>query len=92
MGFDAIWISPIPQNKGNDYHGYAALNWNEVNEHFGTRDDLKSLVQTAHSKDIWIMLDVVANHVAPVDMDFSQLVPFNSADYFHSKCDINWND
>jgi hypothetical protein len=38
------------------------------------------------------MLDVVANHVAPVDMDFSELVPFNSSDYFHNKCDINWND
>lgn len=28
MGFDAIWISPIPQNEyPYDYHGYGALNW-----------------------------------------------------------------
>lgn len=71
MGFDAIWISPIPENLNNDYHGYAALNWNNVNPHFGTSADLKSMVDTAHSKGIWIMLDVVANHVAPVDLDFS---------------------
>lgn len=44
MGFDAIWISPIPENMGNDYHGYAALNWYEVNPMFGTSDDLKSMV------------------------------------------------
>ena len=25
MGFDAIWISPMPENLGNDYHGYAFL-------------------------------------------------------------------
>ena len=27
MGFDAIWISPHINNKGNDYHGYGGLNW-----------------------------------------------------------------
>ena len=37
LGFDAIWISPIPENMGDDYHGYAALNWNEVNPNFGTK-------------------------------------------------------
>ena len=93
MGFDAIWISPIPENLGNDYHGYAALNWFNVNPHFGTEDDLKDLVSACHDKGVWVMLDVVANHVAPVDLDFSQIVPFNDPDHYHSKCDINnWND
>jgi alpha-amylase len=36
MGFDAIWISPIPHNAEPDYHGYGALDWEKVNEHFGT--------------------------------------------------------
>ena len=36
MGFDAIWISPIPKNAEADYHGYGALDWEAVNEHFGT--------------------------------------------------------
>ena len=40
MGFDAIWISPIPENYGDDYHGYAALDWYKVNPHFGTEQDL----------------------------------------------------
>lgn len=93
MGFDAIWISPIPENLGNDYHGYAALNWNNVNPYFGSPNDLYELVQAAHSKDLWVMLDVVGNHVAPVDLDYSKLVPFNDAKYFHSKCDIvHWDN
>lgn len=71
MGFDAIWISPVPENKGDDYHGYGALNWEKINPHFGTEDDLKSLVNTAHSKGVAVMVDVVANHVAPVDLDYS---------------------
>ena len=62
MGFDAIWISPIPKNAPADYHGYGALDWEEVNEHFGSEDDLKSLIKACHDRDIWVMLDVVANH------------------------------
>jgi len=93
MGFTAIWISPIPENMGNDYHGYAALDWNKVNSHFGSEQDLKDLVSSAHEKGIWVMLDVVANHVAPVDEDYSKVTPFNDASMYHSKCQIdNWND
>ena len=44
MGFDAIWISPIPENYGNDYHGYAALNWYNVNPHFGNEQDLQNMI------------------------------------------------
>ena len=86
MGFDAIWISPIPENKGDDYHGYGALDWYKVNSHFGTEQDLKDLVNAAHAKGLWVMLDVVANHVAWVDLDFSQVNPFNQPAYYHNKC------
>src|SRR5688500_11473272 len=36
MGFDAIWISPIPLNTPGGYHGYWAQDWNSVNPNFGT--------------------------------------------------------
>ena len=92
MGFDAIWISPIVKNKEPGYHGYWATNWEDVNEHFGSKDDLKALVEAAHAKDIWVMVDVVANHVAPIGDDFSQIYPLNQSSHYHSDCDINWND
>ena len=92
MGFDAIWISPVVDNLDGGYHGYWARDWFKINDRFGSEDDLKSLVKACHDKDIYVMVDVVANHVAPVDMDFSQINPFNSADHYHNKCDINWSD
>ena len=93
MGFDAIWISPMPENMGNDYHGYAFLDLYKLNSHFGTEDDLKSFVAAAHERDIWVMLDVVGNHVAPVDLSFELVNPFNSSEYYHSKCQINdWDN
>lgn len=93
MGFDAIWISPVVDNIDKGYHGYWAANWDKLNANFGSEQDLKDLVQACHDKGIWVMVDVVANHVGPVDMDFSRISPFNSADHYHSKCEINnWND
>ena len=92
MGFDAIWISPIVDNLDGGYHGYWARNWEGVNSNFGTEDDLKALVDAAHAKDMWVMVDVVANHSAPIGDDFGQLYPLNRAEHYHSDCDINWND
>lgn len=44
MGFDAIWITPIVENKELGYHGYWAKNLYEVNENYGTKQDLKGTI------------------------------------------------
>lgn len=42
------------------------------------------------------MIDVVVNHFAalgpPDSVDYSSLQPFNSQDYYHSYCSINFNN
>ena len=93
MGFDAIWISPIVENIEDSYHGYALTNLYNLNSHFGTEEDFKELISACHKKDIWVMVDVVANHVACVGTDYSRITPFNSADHYHDRCDIvDWDD
>jgi alpha-amylase len=43
--------------------------------------------------DMWVMVDVVANHIAPVGTDFSKINPLNKAEHYHSDCSINdWNN
>lgn len=86
MGFDAIWISPVVDNSAGGYHGYWARNWNAINSNFGTADELKAFVSAAHAKGIWVMVDVVANHVAPIGSDFSQITPYNQSEHYHSNC------
>ena len=44
LGFDAIYISPIVLNQHMGYHGYWAKNFYKINPHFGTEEDLKTLV------------------------------------------------
>ena len=66
MGFDAIWVSPIIENTEGSYHGYHFTNLYNLNTHFGTEEDFKALVTECHKRDIWVMVDVVANHAGPV--------------------------
>lgn len=93
MGFDAIWISPVVKNYDGGYHGYWATDLYQINEKFGTAQELKDLVNAAHAKGMYVMVDVVANHVGPVVMDFSKIHPFNDASHYHDRCQItDWNN
>ena len=94
MGFDAIWISPIIENTEGSYHGYHFTNLYNLNYHFGSEEDFIELVTTCHSKDIWVMVDVVANHCGPIGTDYGRITPFNKAEHYHDYCDIgnNWGD
>ena len=88
MGFDAIWISPIVKNAEGSYHSYHTTDFYALNEHFGTEEDIQSLIKACHDRDIYVMLDVVANHVALVGNDFSGINPFNSPEHYHEPCAI----
>lgn len=88
MGFNAIWISPVVVNTHLGYHGYWAARFDAVNPHFGTEADLLAMVNAAHSKGIWVMIDVVANHVGPVGNNFTGIFPFNESSHYHRECQV----
>ncbi|OSC98372.1 glycoside hydrolase family 13 protein [Trametes coccinea BRFM310] len=97
MGFDAIWISPIVANVegntsyGEAYHGYWTQNINALNSHFGSADDLKALSDALHKRDMYLMVDVVVNHMAGTadPPNFSAFQPFSSQSNYHSECFIS---
>lgn len=64
MGFTAISLSPIMENAPNGYHGYWIENHYEVEEQFGTLDDVKELIEEAHKRDMKVVLEFVPNYVA----------------------------
>ena len=93
LGFNAIWISPILKNTNNSYHGYHLISLEKLNEHFGDENDLNELIEEAHKQDIWVMLDVVANHVGPVGYDYKEISPFDKTEHYHEACDItDWTN
>lgn len=76
LGINAIWMTPIVEQihgftdegtgKTYAYHGYWAKDWSALDPNFGTKKDLKELVEKAHKKGIRIVLDAVINHTGPV--------------------------
>ncbi len=47
------------------YHGYGAIDMYAVDEHLGSLDTLKELVEKAHGKGLKVIQDQVANHTGP---------------------------
>lgn len=76
LGINAIWFTPIVEQIHGDvdegtgatyaFHGYWAKDWTALDPNFGTKEDLKNLVELAHKKGIRIVLDGVINHTGPV--------------------------
>ena len=85
MGFDAIWISPVPENDPHGYHGYWAKDIYKINHRFGSAQDLKQLVQIAHRLGLWVMIDVVVNHMGN-NPDVRFYHPFNQMHHYHKFC------
>ena len=72
LGINVIWMTPVveqihgsvDEGTGNTYgfHGYWTKDWTTLDPSFGTKEELKELVDKAHAKGIRIMLDAVINH------------------------------
>ena len=56
-------LSTQHHRKYSGYHGYWPISCTSVDTRFGTNNDLKTLVDKAHSKNIQVLLDFVSNHV-----------------------------
>ncbi|MDQ3753894.1 MAG: alpha-amylase family glycosyl hydrolase, partial [Acidobacteriota bacterium] len=54
-----------PKRPITDYHGYGAVDFYAVEEHFGDMAKLRELVDKAHAMGIKIIQDQVANHSGP---------------------------
>ncbi len=64
LGVSAVWIGPLfKQVTGSDtYHGYAIQNFLGIDPRFGTGEELRAAVKTAHDLGIYVVLDIVINH------------------------------
>ena len=61
--------------------GYWPLNFNALNSHFGTQQDLQDLAAALHAKGMYLMVDIVINHMAatavPPTLTYTGYTPYN---------------
>ena len=63
-GFTMISLSPVMENAVGGYHGYWVEDFYEVEDEFGSMEDIHTLVEKAHDLSMKIMLEIPLNYVA----------------------------
>ena len=70
LGATAVWITPPVYNQwwstpyqATGWHGYWPVHFQEIDPHFGTLDDYKRLSHEMHCRGMYLIQDIVANHV-----------------------------
>ena len=68
LGVTAIWVSPVFKQVSfqETYHGYGPQDFLEIDPHFGTRNEFKQLVASAHTLGLYVILDIIMNHAGNV--------------------------
>src|SRR3546814_654316 len=71
LGATALWITPPVANQWwnpggsySGYHGYWASDFGAVDAHYGTLADYQALSRALHGRGMYLVQDVVVNHVA----------------------------
>jgi glycosidase len=86
LGITMIWISPFLDNSNRDYvswwpyHGYHPIDFYAIDEHFGDLDNLKTMVNKAHTLGLKVIFDMPFNQTSP---DHPWLQDPEKADWFH---------
>lgn len=65
MGFTAIWLNPVLENRMPDYsyHGYATTDYYRVDPRYGSNESYRELVRDARRRDMGVIMDMIVNHV-----------------------------
>lgn len=81
LGCDTIYLTPIFKSISN--HKYDISDYYEIDEHFGTDDDLQELVKEAHKRGMKLILDAVFNHCSEGMRQFKDVLDKGSdSEYF----------
>ena len=76
VGFNAIWLPPFCKATGTNDVGYGIYDLYDLGEFdqkgsvrtkYGTKEELKSLIDTLHEKGISVYGDIILNHKAAAD-------------------------
>ena len=63
LGANFIWICPFYDSPMDD-NGYDVRNYYEVDKSYGTTEQLKTLIESAHARQIKVVVDLVLNHTS----------------------------
>jgi maltooligosyltrehalose trehalohydrolase len=87
MGITTIECMPLAEFAGTVGWGYDGVALFAPYHHYGTPDDLRSMVAAAHEHGLGVILDVVYNHLGP---DGNYLAKYSN--HYFSEHDTDWGN
>ena len=91
LGVNAIWMTELHgyilgSNFAHySYHGYYVTDYTEADANYGTKEEFKKLVDTAHKHGIRIIMDIVMNHAG-----YNNMIDMN--DYGYGTLKSGWQE
>ena len=82
-GYNAVQLMAVMQHPYYASFGYHVSNFFAVSSWFGTPDELKILIDTAHSMDIAVLMDIVHSHAVKNTADGINEFDGTSYQFFH---------
>ncbi|WEW56364.1 alpha-1,4-glucan branching enzyme [Emydomyces testavorans] len=84
LGYNAIQLMAIMEHAYYASFGYQVNNFFAASSRYGSPEDLKELVDTAHSLGLVVLLDVVHSHASKNVLDGLNMFDGTDHLYFHS--------
>ncbi|KGA96018.1 hypothetical protein AJ85_00610 [Alkalihalobacillus alcalophilus ATCC 27647 = CGMCC 1.3604] len=72
LGITGIYLTPIFE--ATTSHKYDTVDYFQIDPAFGTKEDLRELVDKAHDKGMKVMLDAVFNHIGDKSYPFQDVL------------------
>lgn len=83
LGYNAIQLMAVMEHAYYASFGYQVTNFFAASSRYGTPDELKELIDTAHKLGISVLLDVVHSHASSNASDGLNMLDGSDYQYFH---------
>jgi 1,4-alpha-glucan branching enzyme len=83
LGYNAVQLMAIQEHAYYACFGYHVTNFFAVSSRCGTPDELKYLIDTAHSYGITVLMDIVHSHASSNSLDGINQFDGSNGQYFH---------
>lgn len=84
LGYNTVQLMAIQEHPFYGSFGYHVSNFFAPSSRFGTPDDLKELIDTAHSMGLRVIMDLVHSHAVRNTNEGLELIDGNPGLYFHT--------
>ena len=83
LGYNAVQLMAIQEHAYYASFGYHVTNFFAVSSRCGTPDELKYLIDTAHSYGLTVLMDIVHSHASSNSTTGSTMFDGTNGQYFH---------